>query len=195
MRGETFWPAGRSYRQRRRARGESRAVAGSLHDGTKLAGIAGYKMVGVRLTPLSALAQRHSDRDRRPRAALPPWPRPADSKARAPELEAAAVSKETDMDDPNAVAVAAQLGITLSALWSLMRNPQFPVPTSNAGDGVNINWDAAPMNAFQALMTSAKANGWIVTTAAYPTADWATMAATAIGPYYRPAFADPLFDL
>jgi predicted DNA-binding transcriptional regulator AlpA len=96
--------------------------------------------------------------------------------------------------DPNAAAAAVQLGITLTALWALMRNPQFPAPTSNDGAG-NINWTSASINAFQALMTSAKSNGWIVTVAAYPTANWSMMAATPIGPYYQPALADPLFDL
>jgi hypothetical protein len=59
-----------------------------------------------------------------------------------------------------------------------------------AGDGVNINWSATAINSFAALMTAAKANGWIVTTAAYPTANWAFMAITPIGASYRTAFAD-----
>ena len=42
-------------------------------------------------------------------------------------------------------------------------------------------------------MAQAQANGWIVTAAAFPSADWVMMAATATGPYYRPN-GDPLFD-
>jgi predicted DNA-binding transcriptional regulator AlpA len=155
-----------------------------------MAGIAGYRTLLVRQTPLAALAQRHKDAERRPRASLPPWPRQVDGKTREPE----SVSQETDDMDPNQTQVAATLGISLTALWRLMGNPQFPKPTSN--DGVNISWSSAtPINAFAALMTSAKANGWVVTVAAYPTADWAMMATTPIGPYYRPAASDPLFDL
>ena len=51
-----------------------------------------------------------------------------------------------------------------------------------------------PTAARRAQDERAAANGWKVSVAAYPTADWAFMAATPIGPYYRPAFADPLFD-
>jgi hypothetical protein len=42
---------------------------------------------------------------------------------------------------------------------------------------------------------AAQANGWVVTVAANPTANWSMMVATPIGPYYRPALADPLFDI
>jgi hypothetical protein len=61
-----------------------------------------------------------------------------------------------------------------------MRNPGFPAPSSNDGNG-NINWTAASINAFQTHTTSAKANGWVVSVASYPVADWAFMAATPIG--------------
>ena len=163
-----------------------------------MAEISGYRQIGVRQLPLAALMRSRGDDDRRvPRASRPPWPRTVDGKAPAQEPEPAAAvnEEETDDMDPLAAAVATQLGISLTALWALMRNPQFPQPTSNAGDGVNISWNASPINAFQALVTSAKANGWVVTVAAYPTANWASMAATPIGSSYRPAFADPLFDL
>jgi hypothetical protein len=49
--------------------------------------------------------------------------------------------------------------------------------------------------AFAALMTAAQANDWIVTTAAYPSANLQMMAATPTGSGYRPAMNDPMFDL
>ncbi len=45
------------------------------------------------------------------------------------------------------------------------------------------------------LMSAAQANGWINSTAALPTANFATMAVTPVGSYYRPALSDPLFDI
>ena len=94
----------------------------------------------------------------------------------------------------NQTAVATALGITTLALWSLSGNPQFPRPTSNDGAG-NVVWDAGAIAAFEALWNAAQANGWITSTAALPSADWAMMAATPIGPHYVPALSDPLFDI
>jgi hypothetical protein len=65
---------------------------------------------------------------------------------------------------------------------------------SNAGDGVNINWSSAAINAFAALWTAAIANGWKISTASLPTFNFTYAAANAPGPYYLPALADPLFD-
>src|SRR5580704_1349716 len=75
----------------------------------------------------------------------------------------------------NPTAVAAALSITILQLWQLMRNPGFPVPTSNAGDGVNIVWNTAAIIAFVSLWNAAKANGWIISTADLPVANLATM--------------------
>lgn len=94
----------------------------------------------------------------------------------------------------NPTAVAAALSITILQLWQLMRNPGFPVPTSNAGDGVNIVWNTAAIIAFVSLWNAAKANGWIISTADLPVANLATMAVTPIGSRYMPAGADPLWD-
>ena len=44
-------------------------------------------------------------------------------------------------------AVAASLGVSLSALWSLSGNPQFPAPISNDGYG-NVTWDQGAIDAF-----------------------------------------------
>lgn len=87
-----------------------------------------------------------------------------------------------------------QPGPTVTVLLSVMSNPQFPQPTSNAGDGVNINWSRASINSFATLMTAAKANGWIITTASLPTFPFAEAAVMPIGSYYLPAASDPLFD-
>ena len=55
-------------------------------------------------------------------------------------------------------------------------------------------WDVVA--ACDALVEAARANGWIVADAApLSIDDLVMMATTPIGPYYRPAFADPLFDL
>jgi|SRR5271165_6341011 len=68
-----------------------------------------------------------------------------------------AMSSGDDGGDSTAPQVAAQLGISMSALWSLNSNPQFPQATLN-DDAGNVTWTTASINAFQALMTSAKAN-------------------------------------
>jgi hypothetical protein len=86
------------------------------------------------------------------------------------------------------------LNISVLALWSLSGNPQFPAPTSNDGAG-NVVWDSGDIAAFEALWTAARANGWVTSTAALPTANWSAMASTPIGSRYVPALSDPLFDL
>jgi hypothetical protein len=64
-----------------------------------------------------------------------------------------------------------------------------------SGSLVDIIWPDVAINSFSATMATVKANGWIVTPADLPFADWATMAAGPPGPYYVPALSDPLFDL
>ena len=62
-------------------------------------------------------------------------------------------------DDPNQVQVAAQLGISVSALWRLSANPAFPQPTSS-NDGLgDLTWSTASINSFVALWNAALANG------------------------------------
>ncbi len=58
-----------------------------------------------------------------------------------------------------------------------------------------MTFDADAIASFGALMMAAQANGWIVTDAALPSAGWATMAATPVGPFYQPALSGPLFDV
>jgi hypothetical protein len=54
--------------------------------------------------------------------------------------------------------------------------------------------DSADITTFANLWTSAKSNGWKVSSAALPTFNFTYAAAHAPGQYYRPAFSDPLFD-
>ena len=49
-------------------------------------------------------------------------------------------------------------------------------------------WNSGDMNA-------AKAKGWIIEPAAFPTLNFASMAASPPGPGYLPQGADPLFDI
>ena len=88
--------------------------------------------------------------------------------------------------------VAAALGINVRALWSLSSNPQFPRPAS--GSDQSVLWNASDITTFQALWTAALGRGWKISTAALPTFDFNHASANAPGPYYRPAFTDPLFD-
>jgi predicted DNA-binding transcriptional regulator AlpA len=80
--------------------------------------------------------------------------------------------------------VAAELNISLSALWSLSGNAHFPTPVSNDGAG-NALWNTSDITAFAALMTAAKSHGWQWDTIDLASANWTMMAATAIGPSYR----------
>jgi hypothetical protein len=67
---------------------------------------------------------------------------------------------------------------------ALTGDGQFPPATA---------WDAVA--ACDALVEAARANGWIVADAApLSIDDLVMMARTPIGPSYRPALADPLFD-
>jgi predicted DNA-binding transcriptional regulator AlpA len=77
--------------------------------------------------------------------------------------------------------VAALLGISLPALWSLSGNGQFPTPVTN-DDAGNVQWNSDDVDAFQALFVAACAN-WNIGVADYPAADWATLAASVPGPY------------
>jgi predicted DNA-binding transcriptional regulator AlpA len=63
--------------------------------------------------------------------------------------------------------VAATLSISVTALWSLSGNPQFPAPVSNDGAG-NILWDSTAISTFAALQASALGRGWKISTAALP---------------------------
>jgi predicted DNA-binding transcriptional regulator AlpA len=93
-------------------------------------------------------------------------------------------------------AVAAALGISVSALWSLSGNVTFPKPTGTDGDG-NPTWASGDITAFVALWSAAQSNGWILSVVDYPAADFAMMSTTTVGPWYRPTFksADSLFDV
>jgi hypothetical protein len=59
----------------------------------------------------------------------------------------------------------------------------------------NIDFDESDIDTVGTLMTAAVNNGWIVTTGALSTADWALMAVTPVGIYYTPTLADTLFEL
>jgi hypothetical protein len=71
--------------------------------------------------------------------------------------------------DPNQVQVAAQLGISVDELYSLTANPAFPQPTGN-DDAGNLTWNNDDINAFQATMDAAAANGWQVLPVDFPSA-------------------------
>jgi len=59
----------------------------------------------------------------------------------------------------------------------------------------NCIWDATAISNFAALMASAKANGWVLEPVDYPSANWATLAASSPGPYaYAPSSGRGLFD-
>lgn len=93
--------------------------------------------------------------------------------------------------DPTFGGVAAQLGLTASALLLLMGNPQFPPPTS--GSGLGASWSS--ITAFAALWTATLANGYRLTNADLPVFNFAAGATTPVGIYYRgSSLADPLFD-
>jgi hypothetical protein len=95
----------------------------------------------------------------------------------------------SDGDDPpvSQTQVAAQLGISLSALWSLSGNPGFPTPLSN-DDAGNVTWSNVSVNAFQALMVAAAANGWSWQTEDLPSCNFTMMASTVCGQYRRTPF-------
>jgi len=98
------------------------------------------------------------------------------------------------MSNQNQTQVASALSISVTALWSLSGNPQFPRPVSNDGAG-NILWDSTAISTFAALQSAALGRGWKISTAALPTFDFNHAASNSPGASYRPAFADPLFDL
>jgi hypothetical protein len=87
----------------------------------------------------------------------------------------------------NQTAVIAALGLAGPlALFALMRNRQCPQP-------VNGVWNSGAVVAFAALMSAARAHGWQVNQANFPTFDWAHGAATPTGSSYRPS-SSFLFD-
>jgi predicted DNA-binding transcriptional regulator AlpA len=89
--------------------------------------------------------------------------------------------------------VAATLGVSVKALWSLSGNTQFPRPVS--GSDVNVLWDGGAIRAFAALWNAAKSNGWRLPNAIVPSANFTAMAAAAPGSHYTNApGTDPLFD-
>jgi hypothetical protein len=85
-----------------------------------------------------------------------------------------------------------QLNVTGLQLLALMRNPQFPTATS--GNGLS-SAKASGINIFASLWSATIANWWKVSTAALATFNFACAAAHSPGPYYRPAYSDPLFDI
>jgi predicted DNA-binding transcriptional regulator AlpA len=93
----------------------------------------------------------------------------------------------------NFTQVMAALGLTTDQLLELMRNSEFPTPTSNDGAG-NIVWNAAAVTAFAATMASVATNGWIVSDGMLSSASWSALAATPVGTSYIPA-ADQTFDV
>ncbi len=104
------------------------------------------------------------------------------------------------MSDPNQTQVAATLGISVLALWSLTANPAFPQPSTNDGDG-NLTWTgsaATALTTFEGLWTAALARGWKLPPAILPTANFACMASNDPGQYYggpgSPPGTDHLWD-
>jgi predicted DNA-binding transcriptional regulator AlpA len=112
----------------------------------------------------------------------------------APLIDDRNTKGQNAMSTQTQAQVASTLGINVRALWSLSSNPQFPTPVSNDGAG-NILWDAGAISTFAVLQTSAIGRGWKISTAALPTFDFNHASANSPGAHYRPAFADPLFDI
>jgi hypothetical protein len=85
------------------------------------------------------------------------------------------------MDTPT---TAAAIGISVRQLWLLMGNPQFATAiTSNDGAG-GVVFDAGAVATFATTYATAKANGWKLTDAQLPDADFAGMAANPPGAFY-----------
>jgi predicted DNA-binding transcriptional regulator AlpA len=91
----------------------------------------------------------------------------------------------------NQTAVAALLGLSMSAFWLLTSNSQFPAPVSDDGQG-NVTWNTSDITAFQGLMGATASNGWTWGDVDLPGANWIMMASTPVGPYYRQALSDGL---
>jgi hypothetical protein len=93
----------------------------------------------------------------------------------------------------NQTAVIAALGLAGPyALFALMKNAQFPRPLTNNYQG-GLTFSSGAIAAFGALMSAAKAHGWQVNQANFPTANWSMMATTPTGASYRPP-SSFLFD-
>ena len=85
----------------------------------------------------------------------------------------------------NYLAVMAALGITLPELLALMKNPEFPRPTSNDGTLADITWSAPAIIAFASVMAAVAANGWHVDyNTSLASTNWTQLAATTPGPFH-----------
>ena len=97
------------------------------------------------------------------------------------------------MSTQNQTQVAAELSISVTALWALSANPQFPRPVS--GSDQNVLWDSTAIASFVTLWTGALTNGWKIPPSILPTMNVQAMAAAAPGRYYMHAhMGDPLFS-
>jgi hypothetical protein len=88
---------------------------------------------------------------------------------------------------------AATLGLSIPQLLAVARNPSFPKPTASV-NGV-ITWADADIAAFATVLSAVRANGWRLNPASLPTLPIAVASTKPVGPGYRPAGDDPLFDL
>jgi predicted DNA-binding transcriptional regulator AlpA len=103
--------------------------------------------------------------------------------------------EDKDMTTIAEPAFAAQLGISVTWLWRLRRNPAFPVPSVIDPAGQASQWNTTASAPFVALWTSLISKGWRVSYADLPVAPIAFMAANSPGQYYQPPLVDELFDL
>ena|SRR5579871_3571849 len=96
-------------------------------------------------------------------------------------------------------AFAAALGVNTRQLWSLRRNPQFPVPTFIDPAGQASQWQTTASGPFITAWGQALARGWKLHSllALSPPANIAAMAAANPGSGYRgdPRNVDPLENL
>jgi hypothetical protein len=88
---------------------------------------------------------------------------------------------------------AAQLGLNVVQTLALASNPAFPRSVGNDTQGFP-QFDTAAISTFATTWAAVKSHGWRLNMATYSVAPLAIMAVTQVGPSYRAAGTDPLFD-